>query len=138
RRGGRGQGDAPGSPDRGVVVVGLGALGWAAAYWCSRRPGTRVLALERFEIGHTNGASEDVSRIIRRSYHRRDYVRLTARAYDTWAEVERASGSRVVFRTGGLDVGPREPGEGIAIVIGDYAAAMTAEGVPVRRLDAEG
>jgi monomeric sarcosine oxidase len=124
------------SPDVDVAVVGLGALGSAAAYWCSRRAGVRVLALERFEIGHRNGASEDVSRIIRRSYHRRDYVRLTARAYETWAEVERASGSQVVFRTGGLDVGPSEPGEGIAIDIDDYAAAMGAEGVPFERLDA--
>ena len=88
------------SRDWDVVVVGLGALGSAAAYWCSRRTGLRVLALERYEIGHTNGASEDVSRIIRRSYHRRDYVRLTARAYESWAEVERESASQVVFRTG--------------------------------------
>ena len=121
--------------DWDVVVVGLGALGSAAAYWCSRRTGLRVLALERYEIGHTNGASEDVSRIIRRSYHRRDYVRLTARAYESWAEVERESASQVVFRTGGLDVGPRETAEGVAIDIGEYARAMTAEGVPFETLD---
>jgi len=66
-----------------VAVVGLGALGSAAAYWLSRRPGLRVLGLERFQIGHPYGASEDVSRILRSSYHRRDYVRLTARAYET-------------------------------------------------------
>ena len=116
--------------DWDVVVVGLGALGSAAAYWASRRPGRGVLGLERYEIGHHNGASEDVSRIIRRSYHRRDYVRLTARAYETWAEVERESGSQVVFRTGGLDVGPRETAPGVAIDIGEYARSMTAEGVP--------
>ena len=94
--------------DWDVVVVGLGALGSAAAYWASRRDGVRVLALERFEIGHSYGASQDVSRIIRLSYHRPDYVRLARRAYATWAEVEAESGTRVVFRTGGLDVGPRE------------------------------
>ena len=121
--------------DWDVVIVGLGALGSAAAYWCSRRTGTRVLALERYEIGHHNGASEDVSRIIRRSYHRRDYVRLTARAYESWAKVERESGSQVVFRTGGLDVGPREPAAGVAIDIGEYARSMTAEGVPFETLD---
>ena len=86
--------------DWDVVVVGLGALGSAAAYWSARVPGTRVLALERYEIGHPNGASEDVSRIIRRSYHRRDYVRLTARAYDTWAEVERESRPFLLVRWG--------------------------------------
>ena len=121
--------------DWDVVVVGLGALGSATAYWASRRPGVRVLGLERYEIGHLNGASEDVSRIIRRSYHRRDYVRLTARAYESWAEVERESGLQVVFRTGGLDVGPRVTREGVAIDIGEYAQAMTAEGVPFETLD---
>ncbi len=121
--------------DWDVIVVGLGALGSAAAYWSSCRPGTRVLALERYEIGHSNGASQDVSRIIRRSYHRRDYVRLTARAYEAWAEVERESGTQVVFRTGGLDVGPRETAEGVAIDIADYARAMRAEGVPFEELD---
>ena len=119
-----------------VVVVGLGALGSAAAYWLSRTSGLRVLALERFEIGHPNGASEDVSRIIRRSYHRRDYVRLTARAYDSWAEVERASGTQVVFRTGGLDVGPSHPDHGSEVDVEVYAAAMDAEAVPYERLDA--
>jgi sarcosine oxidase len=95
-----------------------------------------VLALERFDIGHPYGASEDVSRIIRRSYHRRDYVRLTARAYDAWAQVERESGTQVVFRTGGLDVGPSHPDHGSDVDIEVYAAAMTAEGVPFERLDA--
>jgi sarcosine oxidase len=122
--------------DWDVVVVGLGALGSAAACWLARRPGLRVLALERFEIGHPYGASQDVSRIIRLSYHRRDYVRLARRAYDTWAEVERASGRQVVFRTGGLDVGPRERDHGVEIDLEAYAHAMTAEGVPFETLDA--
>ncbi len=122
--------------DWDVVVVGLGALGSAAAYWLSRRPGLRVLALERFEIGHSYGASQDVSRIIRLSYHRPDYVRLAKRAYETWAEVERDSGTQVVFRTGGLDVGPREKDHGVEIDLDAYVDAMTAEGVPFETLDA--
>jgi sarcosine oxidase len=116
--------------------VGLGAIGSGAAYWLARRPGLRVLGLERFEIGHPYGAGEDVSRIIRRSYHRRDYVRLTARAYEAWAEVERESGTQVVFRTGGLDVGPSHPDHGSDVDIEVYAAAMAAEGVPFERLGA--
>jgi sarcosine oxidase len=120
-----------------VAVVGLGAIGSGAAYWLSRRPGVRVMGLERFEIGHPFGASEDVSRIIRRSYHRPDYVRLTARAYDAWAEVERESGARVVTRTGGLDIGPREAAPGGDLDVEVYAAAMAAEGVPFERLDAD-
>ncbi len=122
--------------DVDVAVVGLGGLGSAATYWAAREPGARVLGLEQFELGHPYGASEDVSRIIRRSYHRRDYVRLTRLAYDAWAEVERESGTRVIHRTGGLDVGPAEPAEGVAIDLDAYARAMTDERVPFEQLTA--
>jgi sarcosine oxidase len=123
--------------DVDVAVVGLGGIGSAAACWLARRSGLRVLGLEQFELGHPNGASEDVSRIIRRSYHRADYVRLTARAYDTWAEIEREAGTTIVTRTGGLDVGPAGHGEHITEVdLEVYATAMAQEGVPFERLDA--
>ena len=122
--------------DWDVVVVGLGALGSAAVYWASRRPGVRVLGLEQFELGHSRGASQDVSRIIRLSYHRPDYVRLAKRAYATWAEVERESATQVVFRTGGLDVGPRERDHGVEIDLDAYIESMRAEDVPFEVLDA--
>ena len=54
-----------------------------AAYWLSRRIGLRILGLEQFELGHSNGAGQDHSRIIRLSYHRPDYVRL-ARRWPQW------------------------------------------------------
>jgi monomeric sarcosine oxidase len=115
-----------------AIVVGLGGIGSGAAYWLSRRLGDRVLGLERFELGHLNGASQDHSRIIRLSYHRPDYVRLARRAYETWAEVEAESGETVVTVTGGLDIAPREA----AIPLSDYTSAMEAEGVPFEHLDA--
>jgi sarcosine oxidase len=123
--------------DWDVVVVGLGALGSAATYWASRRAGLRVLGLEQYELGHSLGASQDVSRIIRLSYHRPDYVRLAKRAYATWAEVERESGAQVVFRTGGLDVGPREKDHGVEIDLDAYIDSMRAEDVPFEVLDAD-
>jgi monomeric sarcosine oxidase len=115
-----------------VIVVGLGALGSAAAYWASLRPGVRVLGLEQFELGHPNGASADHSRIIRLSYHRPDYVRLARRAYETWAAVEAEGGERIVTVTGGLDLWPADP----AIAKADYTDSLTAEGVPFELLDA--
>jgi monomeric sarcosine oxidase len=117
--------------DWDVIVVGLGAFGSAAAYWAATRPGVRVLGLERFEFGHANGASADHSRIIRLSYHRPDYVRLAERAYATWAEVEGASGDRIVTITGGLDLWPADP----AIPMADYTGSLDAEGVPYESLD---
>jgi sarcosine oxidase len=118
--------------DWDLIVVGLGAIGSAAAYWASRRPGLRVLGLERFEMDHVNGASADHSRIIRLSYHRPHYVRLAKRAYDTWSEVERESGDRIVTVTGGLDLWP--PDATIPMI--DYVDSLTAEGVPFESLDA--
>lgn len=119
--------------DWDVIVVGLGALGSAASYWASTRPDTRVLGLERFEIGHANGASADHSRIIRLSYHRPDYVRLAKRAYSTWAEVQaEAGGDPIVTVTGGLDLWP----VGAAIPTVDYTESLATEGVPFDLLDA--
>src|SRR4029078_857173 len=87
--------------------------------------GDRVLGLEQFELGHSNGAGQDHSRIIRLSYHRPDYVRLARRAYEAWHEGEAESGTKIVTTTGGLDIGPRDG----AITLADYISAMTAEGV---------
>ena len=118
--------------DWDVIVVGLGAIGSAAAYWASTRPGTSVLGLEQFEFGHANGASGDHSRIIRLSYHRPDYVRLAKRAFETWAEVEGEARERIVTVTGGLDLWPAEPG----IPMADYTESLAAEAVPFEILDA--
>lgn len=118
--------------DWDVVVVGLGGIGSAAAHWAAARPGTRVLGLEQFELDHANGSSRDHSRIIRLSYHRPDYVRLAKRAYATWAEVEAASRTRVVTKTGGLDIFPA----GGVTAEADYTGSLAAEGVPFERLDA--
>ena len=115
-----------------VIVVGLGAIGSAAAYWASTRPGARVLGLEQFELGHGNGASADHSRIIRLSYHRPDYVRLAKRAFETWGAVEDEARQRIVTVTGGLDLWPVDPG----IPMADYTDSLTAEAVPFELLDA--
>jgi len=117
--------------DWDAIVVGLGAIGSGAAYWLSRRLGDRVLGLEQFALGHGNGAGQDHSRIIRYSYHRPDYVRLARRAYASWAEVEAESGTRIVTKTGGLDIGPRVA----AIPLDDYSRSMTAEGIAFEHLD---
>jgi sarcosine oxidase len=114
-----------------AIVVGLGAVGSGAAYWLSRRLGDRVLGLEQFHLGHSHGAGQDHSRIIRLSYHRPEYLRLARRAYEAWTEVEAESGTRIVTKTGGLDVAPRAA----AIPLSDYTSAMTAERVPYEHLD---
>jgi sarcosine oxidase len=118
--------------DYDAIVVGLGGIGSAAAYrLAAAGGGRRILGLEQFELGHDRGASQDVSRITRLSYHRADYVELAIEAQAAWREVEAASGERVITITGGLDLAP----VGAAESIDDYAAAMTAVGVPFEWLD---
>jgi sarcosine oxidase len=114
-----------------AIVIGLGGIGSAAAYRLAARGGRRILGLEQFELGHDRGASQDVSRITRLSYHRREYVELAIAAQAAWREVEAASGDRVITITGGLDLAP----DGAAESIDDYADAMTAGGVPFEWLD---
>ena len=118
--------------DYDAIVLGLGGIGSAAAYWLSKRFGAGVLGLEQFELGHGRGESQDHSRIIRLSYHDPHYVELAKRAYETWADVERESGDQLVLKTGGLDLGPR----GGAIDLATYADSMRACGVPFEELDA--
>lgn len=114
------------------IVVGLGALGSAAAYWLARRAGCRVLGLEQFALGHDRGASEDHSRIIRLSYHTPEYVALARQAYAAWREVEADAGEPLLVICGGLDL---FPGNG-AIPIETYTESMGANVVPFERLDA--
>jgi sarcosine oxidase len=118
--------------DYEYIVVGLGGIGSAAAYWLSRRFGADVLGLEQFELGHVRGESQDHSRIIRLSYHRPDYVEFAKQAYSAWAQVEADAGEQLVLRTGGLDFGPHKS----AIPLETYMDSMTACGVPFEHLDA--
>ncbi|HXQ56153.1 MAG TPA: N-methyl-L-tryptophan oxidase [Actinomycetes bacterium] len=122
---------SPAGPSWDVVVVGLGALGSAAA-WVLARSGARVLALEQFELGHHRGASHDHARIIRRSYHTPAYVRLAGLAYRAWAELEWEAEERLVVTTGGLDLFPADS----AIPHGPYRSSLEACGVPYQWLDA--
>ena len=113
-----------------AVVVGLGALGSAAAMHLARG-GLRVLGLERFELGHKRGASHDTSRILRHSYHTPGYVRLTQEAYADWADLERWSGEQLVTVVGGLDLFPPDP----AIPMDDYTASLDEVGIVHELLD---
>lgn len=118
--------------DYEYIVLGLGGIGSAAAYWLSRRAGRNVLGIEQYELGHARGESQDHSRIIRLSYHRPDYVELAKLAYRAWADVEADSGEQLVLRTGGLDLGPRKS----AIPLESYTESMRACGVEFDHLDA--
>jgi sarcosine oxidase len=118
--------------DYETIVLGLGGIGSAVAYWLSRRVHNEVLGLEQFEIGHGRGASQDHSRIIRLSYHTPAYVQLAREAYQTWAFLENDSGERLILKTGGLDLGPRNSPFSLA----GYADSLRVCSIPFEMLDA--
>jgi sarcosine oxidase len=93
-------------PEYDTIVIGLGAMGSAAAYHLARR-GQRVLGLDAYEAGHTLGSSHGETRIIRMAYFEHpDYVPLLRRAWQLWEELERESATRLLHQTGGLFIGP--------------------------------
>jgi len=112
------------------VVAGLGALGSATAMELARR-GHRVVGLERFELGHSRGASHDTSRILRHSYHTPSYVRLTQEAYADWARLEQDSGTGLVTVVGGLDLFPKDA----VINPVDYLSSLDEVGIGYDVLD---
>lgn len=113
-----------------VAVVGLGALGSAAAYHLARL-GARVVAFEQYELGHVRGASHDTSRIVRTSYGAAEYVRFAQAAYREWEALEVATGERLLTVTGGVvfipDDGPYDAD--------DFARSLAESDVPFELLD---
>jgi sarcosine oxidase len=70
-----------------VIVVGGGAMGSAAAWQLAER-GVEVVLLERFEPGHTQGASHGASRIFHLSCPDPVHIALAREAQGLWRELE--------------------------------------------------
>jgi sarcosine oxidase len=88
-----------------VIIVGLGAMGSAAAYHIAGR-GKSVLGLDQFTPPHTFGSSHGQTRIIREAYFEGPvYVPIVQRAYELWQELENTSGNKLFQQTGGLMIG---------------------------------
>lgn len=129
-----------------VIVVGLGAMGSAAAYQLAKR-GRRVLGLERFDPHHDRGSSHGESRIIRQAYlEGAFYVPLLLRAYKLWDELQQETGESVFDITGGLFIGDRhsrvvadtlEAGEAYGLEVELLEHAELARAYPVFRPDSE-
>lgn len=114
-----------------VIIAGLGAMGSSAAYHLARR-GLRVTGLDLHEPPHVHGSSHGQSRIIREAYFEHpSYVPLVRRAYETWTQLERDAGQRLLSITGAILVGPPDGGA----VEGARRSAET-HGIAHRVLDA--
>jgi sarcosine oxidase len=116
-----------------VIVVGLGAMGSAAAYRLAQR-GARVLGLEAFGRAHELGSSGGLTRIIRLAYFEHpDYVPMLRAAWDMWPQIEAEAGTpgEIIKVTGGLYIGRR----GSAVLEGSLKSAQT-HGLAYELLDA--
>src|SRR5690349_14554105 len=88
-----------------VAVVGLGAMGSAAAYHLARQ-GASVVGFDAHAPPHTMGSSHGESRIIREAYWEDPaYVPLVRRAYGLWDELAAESGQPLLARCGALLAG---------------------------------
>jgi sarcosine oxidase len=91
-----------------VIVVGVGGMGSAAAYYLARR-GKRVLGIERFDVPHSYGSSHGETRIIRLAYYEDpSYVMMLQRAYELWRELQQTAGEQLLHITGSIDASPPE------------------------------
>jgi len=88
-----------------IIIVGLGAVGSAAAFHLAQR-GQSVLGFDRYGPPHAFGSSHGQTRIIREAYlEHPDYVPLVQRAYVLWNELESLAGLPLLRQTGGLMIG---------------------------------
>jgi len=91
-----------------VIVVGLGAVGSAAA-WRLAAAGHRVTAFDRWSPPHTNGSTHGDTRVTRlTAWEGPQYVPLVRRANALIAELAAQSGHQFHDRTGGLFIGAPE------------------------------
>ena len=85
-----------------VIVLGLGAMGSAAAYQLAKR-GARVLGLDRFAPPHDAGSTHGDTRLTRQAIGEGlAYTPLALRSNQIWREVERQTGQELYVQTGGL------------------------------------
>ncbi len=93
---------------RRVVVIGGGAMGSAAAWQLALR-GHDVLLLERFEAGHTHGASHGSTRNFNNAYPNLDWVTLVSESRRLWDQLSEATGTQLLDLVGLVNHGWVEP-----------------------------
>lgn len=82
-------------------------MGSAAAYHLAG-DGRRVLLLEQFTVGHSQGSSHGGSRIIRYTHDKLDYMRIMPALFGLWRRLEAESNQHLLQMTGGLYMGPAD------------------------------
>jgi sarcosine oxidase len=85
-----------------IAIVGLGAMGAAAAYQLARR-GARVIGFDRHDPPHTFGSSHGETRVTRLAIGEGDHLTpLVMRSHQLWRGIERETGASLLGEVGGL------------------------------------
>jgi sarcosine oxidase len=85
-----------------TIVLGLGAMGSAAAYQLARR-GNQVLGIDRYSPPHAHGSTHGDTRITRLGIGEgAQYTPLAMRSHQIWRDLERATGRTLLTTNGGL------------------------------------
>jgi len=111
-----------------AVVVGCGGAGAATTWWLAC-DGARVLAIDRFEAGHTRGSSHGTERIVRLASPDPVYVELARESLTMWHDLDAAHDGALLRTVGGVDTG-------FDSELDQVARGCDAGGVPYEWLDA--
>lgn len=91
-----------------VAIVGLGAMGSAAACELARR-GRNVIGFDLSTPPHALGSTHGQSRIIREAYFEHPlYVPLVQRSYKRWQRLQADTGKQLLNLTGAVLIGPAD------------------------------
>lgn len=122
-----------------VIVLGLGAMGAAAAYQLARR-GVRVLGLDRYGPPHDRGSSHGDTRITRLALGEgAHYLPLARRSHEIWRELEAELGVTLLQQVGGLvfsSASGRAPAHGAQDFLQTTIEVARQNGIPHEVLDA--
>ena len=114
-----------------AAIIGLGAMGSAAAWHLARR-GVSVIGFDQFRPPHNLGSSHGESRVIREAYYEDpSYVPLVQRAYELWGELGAATDQTLLRETGALMVS-----EADGLLVAGALASARQHGIPHEALTA--
>ena len=125
------------TPVEDLVIVGGGVMGLFTAYHAAKRS-SRVVVLERGQIGDPTTASYGRTRSFRSDYLDATYARLAQEAIGLWQDFERDTSSEVLVRCGCLNIGKRSVTPDLANTYAQLSFEMLASlGLRTESFDGE-
>lgn len=124
-----------------VIVIGLGAVGSAAAYHLAKS-GKRVIGFDRHAPPHSKGSSHGETRITRLAIGEgTEYTPLALRSHALWRELEQETGNSLLVNCGGLIIAndtDTTESHGVTGFLPRTFEAARKYGIAHERLDAAG